>query len=157
MVMQLNLGDHTSSQAGYAAIPPGFRSDAQWARTRARTIARNMPSADAYFRSLPNGRSLTQLLADSSIWVNYSATIVGYGETNAVGGKEIAIGATAFRYGRWTVLATLIHELAHSNGAQGGASKAAEEALVACGLGRRGEQTSGVDDARTPFDPGISG
>ncbi|MBN1611644.1 MAG: hypothetical protein JW940_33725 [Polyangiaceae bacterium] len=157
MVMQLNLGDHVSPEPGYTAIPAGYRPDAQWARTRARAIARGMPSADAYFRTLPNARSLTQLLADNTIWINYSATIGGYGETNAVGGKEIAIGSVAFRYGRWTVLATLIHELAHSNGAPGGASKAAEQALVACGLGKRGELNSGVDDPRTPFDPNISG
>ena len=70
---------------------------------------------------------------------------------------ELAIGPRAFRIGRWTVLATLIHELAHCNGAPGGGSTVAEDALPACGLGRLSEQSTGVDDPRTPYVPGLGG
>ncbi len=58
---------------------------------------------------------------------------------------------------QWIMLATLVHELAHINGAPGGASKQAEDALLACGLGRRIEFATGTDDPKTPYNPGISG
>jgi len=157
MVMQLNIGDHTSSEAEYIAFPARHLRTVRWARTRALWVARNKPAADVYYRGLPGGRSLTELLADSSIWVNYAATMPHFGETNAVSGKEIAISERSFRIGRWTVLATLVHELAHSNGADGEPSRAAEEAVLACGMGYRSERASGSDDPFTPYDPTISG
>lgn len=157
MGMQINVGDHISSQVGYVTIPNRLREMTRWARTRANLIARNMPRANVYFKTLPNGKSLSDLLADSSIWVNYGPSLTYFGETNAVGGTEIAIGPLAYRIGRWTVLATLIHELAHADGAPGGTDRQAEEALLACGLGRLSEKTSGRDDAFTPYDPSIGG
>ena len=158
MSIQINVGDHTSSHAGYVAIPNNRRDMTRWARTRAKKIAREMPSADVYFRALPNGKSLTELLADRSVWVNYGPSLTDYGQTNFAGGKEVAIGPTAYRIGRWTVLATLIHELTHVNGVRGRVSpRASEDALLACGLGRRSERTTGVDDPYTPYDPNIRG
>lgn len=157
MGIQINIGDHTSSQAGYITVPSGSKLGmVRWARTKARWIAANIPTADVYYRTLPGGRSLTQLMADSSIWINYNATFTYYGETNFAGGSEIAIGNLAFRIGRWTVLATLVHELAHVNG-DDGSGQGAERAVLACGLGRRSELTSGVDDPYTPYDPTIRG
>jgi hypothetical protein len=157
MSIQINIGDHVSPQPGYVAVPFAHRPASSWARTRAKLIAKNMPSADTYFKGLPGGRSLTALLEDRTIWINYSAGIPGYGQTNMVGGKEIAIGPLAYTWGRWTVLGTLIHELAHVNGAPGGASLAAEEALLHCGLGRLSEKNTGTDSLGTPYDPGIGG
>lgn len=159
MTIQLNIGDHTSPYTGYVAFPNNRRDVMRWARQRALWIARNKPSADTYFRGIASGaRSLTALLADRTMWVNYHATLTDYGVTPGTGFvKECAIGPGAFRVGRWTVLATLIHELAHCNGAPGGNSKVAEEALLHCGLGRRSEQTTNVDDPRTPYNPHISG
>ena len=92
--------------------------------------------------------------------VNFHPTMPHFGETNQVGGKEIAISITSLRIGRWTVLGTLIHELAHSNGAPiddalGNPSPLAERALLACGLGKQSELTSGIDDPSTPYDPTI--
>jgi len=157
MTLQINIGDHTSSEPDYLAVPDRLLSTARWARTKARWIAANLPSADVYFGSLPNGRTLTELMADSGIWVNYHATMTAFGETNAVGGTEIAISNRSFRIGRWTVLATLIHELAHVDGAPGGTDTRAERALLACGLGRQSELTTGIDDPNTPFNPNIHG
>jgi hypothetical protein len=162
MTMQINIGDHTSSEAGYIAFPTQHRPAIRWARTKAQWITKNIPAANTYFKTLPNGRSLTQLLADSSIWVNFHPTMPHFGETNRVGGKEIAISITSLRIGRWTVLGTLIHELAHSNGAPindalGNPSPLAERALLACGLGKQSELTSGIDDPSTPYDPTIGG
>lgn len=68
-----------------------------------------------------------------------------------------AIGPLAFRKGRWMVLATLIHELAHCNGAAGGNATVAEDALPHCGLGSMNELRTRVDDPQTPYDPGIEG
>ncbi|HRD64905.1 MAG TPA: hypothetical protein PKY50_01995 [Candidatus Competibacter sp.] len=155
--MQINIGDHVSSEAGYVAFPNRHLETIRWARTKAKWITTNINSANSYFRTLPDGRSLSDLLADSSIWVNYHATMPHFGETNRVSGKEIAISERSFRIGRWTVLATLIHELAHADGAPGGADKRAERALIECGLGKRSELTTGVDDPATPFNPNISG
>ena len=157
MTMQLNIGDHTSSEPGYIAFPGHHLKTIRWARTKAIWITKNLPRADTYFRSLPDGRSLSELLADSGIWINYSPTMPHFGETNAVSGKEIAISERSFRIGRWTVLATLVHELAHSNGADGEPSKAAEEAVLACGMGNQSEKRSGKDDPFTPYDPTITG
>ena len=156
MPMQINVGDHVSSEASYTPVPSHLRGSLRWARTKANEIARKIPRANVYFRGLPGGRSLSALLADTAIWINYSVGLAAYGETNAVGGKEIAIGPLAFRIGRWTVLATLIHELAHSNGAPGGVDRAAEEAVLACGLGTGSERGAG-DDPFTPYDPNIGG
>jgi len=155
-VIQINIGDHTSSQAGYIAFPYNKQDTVRWARRKARWIAANITTADPYFRTLPNGKSLTALLADSSIWINYHPTMTHFGETNFAGGKEIAIANTSFRIGRWTVLATLVHELAHVNG-DDGSGQAAERAVLACGLGKQSELTTGVDDPNTPYDPTIHG
>lgn len=157
-VIQINIGDHTSSQAGYIAFPNSKQDTVRWARTKARWIAANIATADPYFRTLPNGKSLTELLADNTIWINYHPTMVDFGETNFAGGKEIAISNTSFRIGRWTVLATLVHELAHVNGVRGAVQpQAAERAVLACGLGKQSELTSGVDDPSTPYNPNIRG
>ena len=114
-----------------------------------------MPSADNYFRTLPGRRSLSQILADRTVWINFAPNIDYYGET--MDDKELAVGPLAYRWGRWTVFGTLIHELAHANGAPGDASKAAEEALLHCGLGKLSELKSGRDDLGTPYVPGIEG
>lgn len=155
--MQINIGDHISSEAGYIAIPERHRGTMRWARTKAKEIAKTMPSANTYFKTLPDGRSLSDLLSDSSIWVNYHPAMPFFGETNQVSGKEIAISEKSFKIGRWTVLATLIHELAHTDGAPGGTDKRAERALLSCGLGKLSELTTGIDDPKTPFNPNIQG
>lgn len=157
MGMQINIGDHLSPQAGFITIPNKYRSMMRWARKRANWVAKNKPSADRYFKTLPNGKSLTQLLADSSIWINYHTSTTVYGYTNRVGGKEVAICKKSFLIGRWTVLATLVHELAHVNGAPGSPSKQAEEAVLHCGMGSHTEKSTGTDKAHTPYNPTISG
>jgi hypothetical protein len=160
MTIQINIGDHTptgANTATFMAVPNRLLADVRWARTKAIQIARTIPSADVYFRSLPNGRSLTALLADNTIWINYDPTSTDFGLTNLVSGNEIAICNPSFRIGRWTVLATLVHELAHVNGAPLPPSKAAERAVLECGMGYRSELTTGIDDPRTPYNQNISG
>lgn len=157
MPIQMNAGDHISPHPGWVAVPSARRPMVNWARKKARAIATGMASADQYFKTLPGGRTLRNLLNDSTIWINYAPAMASFGAQSVAHPNEIAIGPSAFRIGRWTVLATLIHELAHVNGAPGGNDRRAEEALVNCGLGRQIEKTSGVDDPRTPYDPTIAG
>ena len=53
-------------------------------------------------------------------------------------------------------MASLVHELAHVDGVRGSLLPlAAEESLLACGLGKKSEKTTGVDDPNTPYDPNI--
>jgi hypothetical protein len=155
--IQMNIGDHVSPHPGFVAVPGIRRDMVNWARQRAKRIANEIRSADIYFSSLPGGRTLKSLLNDNTIWINYDPAMGDYGATSVAHNHEMAIGPPAFRIGRWTVLATLIHELAHVNGAPGGADHRAEQALVNCGLGRSVEHATGVDDPHTPYDPGISG
>jgi hypothetical protein len=155
--IQMNIGDHVSPHPGFVAVPSINRDMVNWARQRAKRIANEIPSADIYFSTLPGGRTLKSLLNDSAIWINYDPAMGDYGATSVAHPNETALGPRAFRIGRWTVLATLIHELAHVNGAPGGNDHRAEQALVNCGLGRSIELTTGVDDPKTPYDPNISG
>jgi len=159
MGIQINVGDHVSPKAGFVAVPSDRLKTTQWVRTKAKAVANGMPSADVYFKTLPGGRTLTQLLADSSIWINFGPSLVEFG-LGQINGKELALGPRAYKVGKWTVLATLIHELAHLNGAPGGPGSVdtrAEVALVHCGLGKKSELTSGTDDPRTPYNPTFGG
>jgi hypothetical protein len=142
------------------AFPERHRETMRWSRRKAILIAQTIPSADVYFRAITAGaRSLTQILADSAMWVHFHPTLVDFGVTPGSSGfaTECAIGPAAFRRGRWMVLGTLIHELAHCNGAAGGGSTAAEDALPHCGLGRMSELRTGVDDPNTPYIPRLGG
>jgi hypothetical protein len=63
-------------------------------------------------------------------WISYDPHGRGAGETV---GRHITIGRTPLRFGRWAVAATLVHELAHINGASD-LNGEAEKALLQCGL-----------------------
>jgi hypothetical protein len=89
---------------------------------------------NAAFQALPSGKTFAQVWSDPPIWISYDPDQSGikYGVTDRVGGREISITQYALRMGAWTTAATLIHELAHANGAPGGASRAAEATLSKC-------------------------
>lgn len=164
-MIQMNVGDHTGDENGdgFIAIPSSKRDQVRWARNKMFSIVKNIASADVYFKSLPKGRSLTSLINDASIWINYDPTISYYGYTYS--NNDLWIGPLPFKIGRWTVLATIIHELAHIDGAGGGdlvcsaysaGCHAAELAVLHCGLGYASE-TPGKNDPFTPYDPDIFG
>jgi hypothetical protein len=95
-------------------------------------IKGNQP-CNAAFSALPSGRTFAHVWADPTIWISFDPDRTGrYGATNRVGGKEITITEYALAMGVWTVAATLIHELAHTNGAPSGNSHAAEATLGKC-------------------------
>lgn len=92
-------------------------------------IKGNAPCDNA-FRALPGGRTFAQIWADNSIWINFDPVRVA-GDYGASRGKEITLTAYTLAMGRWTVAATLIHELAHVNGAPG-ITHQAEATLRSC-------------------------
>lgn len=167
-MIQINIGDHHGNENGvpFTPIPARHRDQVRWARRKAFWITRNIPSANRYFSSLPSGRSLTNLLNDRTIWINFNPTLTVDGAT--FHNNDLWIGPRPFVIGRWTVLAVVVHELAHIAGAGGGATglvcnafsaacHAAERAVLECGLGKRSEHRTGVDDPATPYDPNILG
>lgn len=87
------------------------------------------------FSALPNGRSFDDVFNDDSIWISYCPDNDDYGFTNRVSGSEITICQLAFRWGYWTVVGTLVHEMAHTNGAPID-THAAEGTLLSCGLAK---------------------
>lgn len=159
-LIQINTGQHTSPVGNFQAVPPYVLDMVTWGRTEALKIAKKRNAANVYFKSIAEGsRSLLELLSDSNMWINYHPTFNGYGITPGYGSgfaTEFAIATFAFRAGKRLVLATIIHELAHCNGAPGGDSRVAEQALIACGLGKKSE-IDGKDDPKTPFNPTVRG
>ena len=85
------------------------------------------------FKSLPGGRDFDDIWQDSSIWVSYYPSIQekDYGAT--LSKKHITLSKYTLLMGRWTAVATLVHELAHCAGASGSDTKA-EDTLLKCGL-----------------------
>jgi hypothetical protein len=85
------------------------------------------------FSKLPGGRNFDEVFEDASIYVSFDGGGPNSGVTNRAGGKEVTISARELRTGKWSVAATLIHELAHCNGASG-TSIDAENTLNCCGF-----------------------
>lgn len=85
---------------------------------------------DDAFRRLPHGRGFPDVWFDPTIWISFDPTLVG-GRFGATLANEITLSQYACRMGAWTIVATLIHELAHVNGA-GGSTNAAESVLNHC-------------------------
>jgi hypothetical protein len=94
---------------------------------------RGMKPCNTCFSALPGGRTFDQVIDDASIFISFDPSGPNSGVTNAVGGKEVTVSASEFRGGRWTVAATLVHELAHVSGA-GTTTLDAENTLKCCGL-----------------------
>jgi hypothetical protein len=107
---------------------------------------KGMRTCNDSFKNLPNGRSFDDVWADNSVWINYEDRTDRdwYGITLG-GGHEISISESAFKKGRWWVAGTLVHELAHVNGAPGDTG-AADATLIPCGLRNAYEGVIGVVD-----------
>ena len=70
------------------------------------------------FEKLPGGRSFDDVWEDASVWISRDP-LNQQGRNAATLGNEITISTFSLRMGRWTTAATLVHELAHVNGAPG--------------------------------------
>jgi hypothetical protein len=102
------------------------------------------------FKKLPGGRTFAEVWDDDSVWINYEPRDRDwYGITLGVGGNDISISQIAFNKGRWWVAGTLVHELAHVNGAPISTGQA-DDTLLCCGIkdayeGAIGMSRSGTD------------
>ena len=84
------------------------------------------------FRRLAGGRSFDDVLNDTRVFISFDPSTT-HGDFGATIGNDITITDYSIRIGRWTVAATLVHELAHVNGAPG-TDHQAEGTLLCCGL-----------------------
>ncbi len=98
---------------------------------------KNSSGCNSYFKHLPGGRSLKEILDDPGVWLHWDprADPGFYGcTTTEFPVADVTISNYALNKGVWVTVATLVHEFAHVNGAPGGSSTAAEDALPHCGL-----------------------
>jgi hypothetical protein len=113
---------------------------------------REMRPCNDCFKRLPGGRSFQEVFDDATVFLSFDPSGPDSGATT---GNEITIGASEFKVGRWSVAATLVHELAHVNGAGGSPSMDAENTLNCCGL--RGLFRAGSVGLRDPSEPDDNG
>jgi hypothetical protein len=95
-------------------------------------IRGSKPCNDCFTR-LPGGRTFDDVLDDPAVFISFDPSN-HEGDFGATIGSDVTITDFSIRMGRWTVAATLVHELAHVNGAPGGDSAEAESTLICCGL-----------------------
>ncbi|WP_165220539.1 hypothetical protein [Aquisphaera insulae] len=97
---------------------------------------KTLKSCNVAFSKLPKGRDFGALWKDPGIWISYNSN-TEEGLFGITYKNDISIASYVFTLRepvRW-IAATLIHELAHVNGAPGTTdSKAAEETLPPCGF-----------------------
>lgn len=93
-------------------------------------IRQYTPCNDA-FKKLPGGKSFAQVWNDKSIWISFDPDISGNKWGVTLNAKHVSLTAYALKMGKWTTAATLVHELAHVNGA-GSNNTAAEDTLKSC-------------------------
>jgi hypothetical protein len=139
------------------AGPPGSGSvPAEYLETVKRglaILARDMrldARCNASFSRLHARRSFKTLFDDARIWINYDPVNNGadWGWTSPrLFPHDLVITRFALRMGRWSTAATIVHELAHLNGAPGHRSKAAELRVMQCHM----QSKSG------PYDPTVEG
>jgi uncharacterized cupin superfamily protein len=108
-----------TAMAGWQWLP---FTDATYLRSLQAAIAiintqiKGVASCDAAFRALPGGRTTAQVWADPAVWISYDPdnSALRFAATQ---GNEITLSQYTCKMGSWTIVATLIHELAHVNGA----------------------------------------
>ena len=113
------------------------------------TRIRGHYQCDAIFSALPGGKDFKAWFDDPNVWINYDSSNAqgdwGWTMPGAYP-KDIVVSRFSLRMGRWSTAATIIHELAHLNGADGH-SHAAENTLQHCGL----------KSPQGPYNPSIRG
>jgi hypothetical protein len=122
---------------GSLEVPEQHLVTVRRALTIIATRIRGKYKCDEIFTALPGGRSFQDLFDDPNCWVNYDPSNAqndwGWTMPSAYP-SDVVITQFTLRMGRWSTAGTIVHELAHLNGAPGGASHAAEETLKYCGL-----------------------
>ena len=105
--------------------------------------------SDLIFKALPGGKSFQDMFNNLANWVNYDPSNKqgDWGWTIPTRyPHDVVVTQFTLRMGRWSTAGTIVHELAHLNGADG-TSHAAENTLRFCGL----QSTQG------PYNPHIRG
>jgi hypothetical protein len=94
---------------------------------------KNFTPCNNAFKALSGKKTFLQVWNDKSIWISFDPDKKGtkYGVT--LNKKHISITQYALSMGKWTTAATLVHELAHVNGAPG-TNQDAENTLLSCML-----------------------
>jgi hypothetical protein len=131
-------------------VPEKYQATLKRALNIIQTRIRGKDRCAEVFGALPNGKSFSDLFDDPNIWVNYDPSNKqgDWGWTMPDSHpKDVVISQFTLRMGRWSTAGTIIHELAHLNGAAGGNSHAAEETLKHCGL----------QSPNGPYDPTVRG
>jgi hypothetical protein len=98
---------------------------------------RNDSACNSSFVGLSGGLPFKHFFDDPNVWINFDPVDDGklWGWTMpSTFPKDIVVTRYALKAGRWSTAATIVHELAHLNGAPGGTSKAAELRVKACHL-----------------------
>jgi hypothetical protein len=115
-------------------------------------IFNKIASCNTYFTGLPGGRTFDAVWTDPAFWINLEprASVNFWGITASFHPMEIAISQPTFAKGAWFTAATIVHEMAHLNGAPAGVSLAAERSLLKCGLAKL--YTGAVGDRRDYAD-----
>ena len=129
-----------AGHAGPAPLPGGHQyltyTDANFLATLKRAIQiidtriKSNTACNTAFSALPGGRSLLQVWTDNSVWINFDPRRL-QGDFGATRGNDITITAFSLAMGHWTTAATLVHEMAHVNGASG-TTHDAEGTLRSC-------------------------
>ncbi|MFS1525082.1 hypothetical protein ACL7TT_13390 [Microbulbifer sp. 2304DJ12-6] len=88
---------------------------------------------EAAFKTLPDGKSFTDIWNLKNVWISYDPDRSGNKYGVALNKQHISITAYALAMGQWMTAATIIHELAHVNGAPGNNTQA-EDMLLKCML-----------------------
>ncbi len=135
---------------GSEEVPESYLPTVRRALEIIQTRIRGHYRCDEIFSALPNGHDFRTLFDDPNIWVNYdpSNRQGDWGWTMPRGyPKDVVVTRFTLRMGRWSTAGTIIHELAHLDGAPGGNSHAAEETLRHCGL----------QSPNGPYDPQVRG
>lgn len=96
---------------------------------------RNNSLCNSSFSNLSGGRSFQHMFDDHTIWINYdpdnTGNLWGWAIPQTYP-NDIVICRYALRMGKWSTAATIVHELAHLNGAPGRPSHAAEQRVREC-------------------------
>ncbi len=129
-----------TGHVGPVPLPGGHQylayTDAHFLATVRRAVhiiqsrVRGSVPCDHAFSLLPGGKTFSQVWADPDVWINFDPARRS-GDYGATRVKEITVTAYSLAMGSWTVAATLIHEMAHVNGASGHTHDA-EATLKSC-------------------------
>ena len=119
-------------------------------------VQEHVPCNDC-FRRLPGKRSFKEIYNDPDVWINYMDEPDGpWGYSNA-DTKEIGVHSRSLTRGHLFVAATIVHEMAHLNGASGRKDdQTAEQTLKFCLLTQMFDPNvfGTIDQFSAPAGPG---